>query len=133
MTKCAVVCLTISLSPIVSSYHLNNHILDLPDQYPYLGVLLDKKLSWSSHITNIANKANQTSQALQSIIIPCFSSSPSGICCSCLFEILLIIKLTSRYRDYSRGAKPLKGGILLPLKMALPPLNYVFNGSVIKL
>ena len=60
VTKCTIMRFTRSLSPIIFNYKLNNHNLGTSNQHSYLGVILDNKLSWSPHISNIAAKANRT-------------------------------------------------------------------------
>ena len=49
-----------SLSPIIFDYKLNSHNLGTSNQHSYLGVILDNKLSWSLHISNIGAKASRT-------------------------------------------------------------------------
>ena len=51
---------TRSTSPFTFNYQLNNQVLSTADQHLYLGVLLDKKLSWSPHISYTASKATRT-------------------------------------------------------------------------
>lgn len=46
------------LSPINGRYIMNNAVLDLVDSFNDLGVLLDRKLDFKSHITLTVNKAN---------------------------------------------------------------------------
>ena len=46
IAKCVVIRCTRSLQPIVYDYKLNNHSLTVTDRHTYLGVLLDKYLSW---------------------------------------------------------------------------------------
>ena len=61
VAKCTIMRFTRSLSPLVFSYNLpNNHSLSTSTQYSYFGILLDNKLSWSSHINYITTKANKT-------------------------------------------------------------------------
>ena len=47
---------TRSLSPILFNYKLNDCNLTTSGQHSYLGILLDNKLSWSSHIKNTSDK-----------------------------------------------------------------------------
>ena len=41
-------------------YTLNNHILEVVETHPYLGVQLSQDLKWSHHINTITKKANST-------------------------------------------------------------------------
>ena len=50
VTKCTVMHFTRSLSPILFNYKLNDCNLTTSGQHSYLEILLDNKLSWSSHI-----------------------------------------------------------------------------------
>ena len=56
INKCALIHCSRSHSPIIYHYTLNNCILKQTDSHPYLGVMLDKTMSWSQHISNIAKK-----------------------------------------------------------------------------
>ena len=60
VTKCALIRCSRSLTPIVHHYTLNNSFLKETDQHLYLGIMLNKTLSWLSHISNIAKKASNT-------------------------------------------------------------------------
>ena len=60
VTKCALIRCSRSLTPIVHHYTLNNSFLKETDQHLYLGIMLNKTLSWSSYISNIAKKASNT-------------------------------------------------------------------------
>ena len=60
VTKYALIRCSRSLTPIVHHYTLNNSFLKEADQHLYLGIMLNKTLSWSSHISNIAKKASNT-------------------------------------------------------------------------
>ena len=60
VTKCALIRCSRSLTPIVHHYTLNNSFLKEIDQHLYLGIMLNKTLSWLSHISNIAKKASNT-------------------------------------------------------------------------
>ena len=74
VTKCTIMRFTRSLSPIIFNYKLNNHNLGTSNQHSYLGVILDNKLSWSPHISNIAAKANRTLNFLKCNLSCCSSN-----------------------------------------------------------
>jgi hypothetical protein len=69
--KCQVLHITNKRQPIVSSYTIHGHILESVDQGKYLGVNIQRKLNWSSHINNITRKANNTRAFLQRNIHQC--------------------------------------------------------------
>ena len=68
ITKCV---LLRSLSPYQCNYTLTKHTLATTDQHRYLGVLLDKQLSWPPHISNIVSKASQTLNFLKRNLSKC--------------------------------------------------------------
>ena len=69
--KCVLLRCTRSLSPYQCNYTLNKDTLATTDQHRYLGVLLDKRLSWSPHISSIASKASQTLNFLKRNLSKC--------------------------------------------------------------
>ena len=69
--KCTIMHFTRSQSPLLSNYKLNGHSLNKSSQHPYLGVLLDNKLSWSTHIRNTATKATKTLNFLKRNLSSC--------------------------------------------------------------
>ena len=71
ITKCVLLRCTRSLSPYQCNYTLNKHIFATTDQNRYLEVLLDKRLSWSPHISSIASKASQTLNFLKRNLSKC--------------------------------------------------------------
>jgi len=71
VTKCAVVRCTRITSPIIHSYMLNDHILEVANQHSYLGIMLNKSLSWSPHISTVASKATKTLNFLKRNLSNC--------------------------------------------------------------
>ena len=71
ITKCVFLQCTRSLLPYQCNYTLNKHTLATTDQHRYLGVLIDKRLSWSPHISNIASRASQTLNFLKRNLSKC--------------------------------------------------------------
>ena len=69
--KCKLLRITNKLKPIEASYYMHNHKLDKVETGKYLGVLLDKKLSWKPHADAICKKANQTRAFLQRNLRDC--------------------------------------------------------------
>ena len=65
------ICCTRSLTPFQYDYKLNDITLSTNEQHPYLGILLHKALSWSGHITNIANRASQIFNFLRRNLSKC--------------------------------------------------------------
>ena len=57
-TKCVVLRCFRSPTPIQRDYQLNDHILDIKNEHPYLGITLHKSLSWTSHISKFSTKAS---------------------------------------------------------------------------
>ena len=62
---------TRNTSPITHNYILNGHILETSEQHSYLGILINKLLSWSSHISTIAAKATKTLNFLKRNLSSC--------------------------------------------------------------
>ena len=46
--------------PITHDYIVNNHIFEVSEQHSYLGILINRSLSWSSHMSTIVAKATKT-------------------------------------------------------------------------
>ena len=57
-TKCKVMCITTKKNTIKKQYMFCGQVLEEVKNHPYLGVMFDNKMKWSSHISNITRKAN---------------------------------------------------------------------------
>ena len=58
--KCEFLRITLKRKPIISEYTIHNKVLQPVSSAKYLGVALDSKLTFNSHIDNITKKANAT-------------------------------------------------------------------------
>ena len=56
--KCEVLRVTLKRKPIVSNYNIHGKVLQTVPAAKYLGVTIDSKLDFNTHINNVANKAN---------------------------------------------------------------------------
>ena len=56
--KCSILRITRKRSPKIFDYKLHGHILESETNSKYLGVTINKKLSWNNHIDNTCKKAN---------------------------------------------------------------------------
>ena len=70
-SKCVMLRCSRSPMPILYNYRLNDHVLDIREEHRYLGIILHKSLSWSSHISKISTKASQTFNFLQKNLSKC--------------------------------------------------------------
>ena len=71
--KCQVLTITRKLNRniILRNYKIHGHILDRVDSAKYLGVILDRKLTFKPHINSITKKAHSTRQFLQRTLTHC--------------------------------------------------------------
>jgi len=51
-------------NPIIYNYLVENHTITEVPHTKYLGVTIDRRLSWNEHIQQISNKANQLNSFL---------------------------------------------------------------------
>ena len=66
--KCVTLNCTRSLLPSVAAYFINNTPLNSVEQHKYLGVMMNKSMSWSGHIQEIINKASKTLNLVKRIL-----------------------------------------------------------------
>ena len=71
--KCTVIRCTRSHNPMIINYSLHGFTLSVTNKHMYLGVMLDDQLSWSIHITNVANKATRMLNFLKRHLSKCSS------------------------------------------------------------
>ena len=63
--KCSVLHITRSRNPKYKQYTLHGHILVKEDNVKYLGVVINKTLSWNNHINDVTKKPNASLGFLQ--------------------------------------------------------------------
>ena len=63
--KCYVLSITSKRNISKFLYHINNVALDSKDSWKYLGIIIDSKLNWKDHCTEIAAKARQALGLIQ--------------------------------------------------------------------
>ena len=59
-TKCQVISITNKVKPIIGKYQVHDHILEQVNCAKYLGIYIDSKLDFNTHVDAIVNKANST-------------------------------------------------------------------------
>jgi hypothetical protein len=59
-SKCQVIRITNKRKPVLTSYSIHGHELELVNSSKYLGVHLDSKLNFNMHVDTVAKKANST-------------------------------------------------------------------------
>ena len=63
--KCEAISVTNKRNPIKTSYDIHDKTLKHVKSAKYLGVTIDNKLTWNSHVDNICKKINSTRVFLQ--------------------------------------------------------------------
>ena len=61
VSKCHVLSVTNKKKPITPKYDLYGHTLEQVHNAEYLGMELDEKMKWTTHVNAISSKANRTS------------------------------------------------------------------------
>ena len=59
-SKCQVISMTNKVMPIIGIYQIHDHILEQVNCAKYLGIYIDSKLAFSTHVDAIVKKANST-------------------------------------------------------------------------
>ena len=59
LTKCEMIRITNRIYPVCYTYKMKDHCLNEVSHTKYLGVFIDKGLTWSKHTSYITSKANQ--------------------------------------------------------------------------
>ena len=63
--KCKLLRVTNKTKPILNTYLIHDQNLETVDNAKYLGVTLDKRLKWKTHIENVCKKGTQVRNFLQ--------------------------------------------------------------------
>ena len=69
--KCEHIRITNKRNIIQTSYNIHGHTLKETTQAKYLGVTIDNKLSWNSHVDQVTKRANQTTAFLRRNLSSC--------------------------------------------------------------
>ena len=59
-SKCQVISITNKVKPIIGKYQVHDHILEQVNCTKYLGIYIDSKLAFNTHVDTIVKKANST-------------------------------------------------------------------------
>ena len=70
-TSSSVIQCTRITHPTIHNYTLNSQVIEVAEQHSYLGIMLNKSLSWSSHISTISSKATRTLNFLKRNLSNC--------------------------------------------------------------
>ena len=62
--KCQVISITNNVNPIIGKYEIHDHILEQVNCAKYLGIYIDSKLAFETHVDAIVNKVNSTRASL---------------------------------------------------------------------
>ena len=74
LSKCTIIRCTRSHNPIIVNYSLHGFTLSATNKHTYLGVMLNDHLSWSIHVTNVANIASRMLNFLKRHLSKCSSN-----------------------------------------------------------
>ena len=59
-SKCRIISITNKVKPIIGKYQIHDHIQEQVNCAKYLGIYIDSKLAFSTHVDAIVKKANST-------------------------------------------------------------------------
>ena len=89
VNKCEFLRITNRTNFVSNQYLLHNQIIREVNHTKYLGVVIDSKLSWSQHIKEISNKANNVKSFLQRNLHNCPPSIKANYCYTSLIKPIL--------------------------------------------
>ena len=70
-SKCKALCISNKKSPLYCLYYINSISLEWVDSFRYLGVRIDHKLKWASHVADITVKASKILNLLRRSMYTC--------------------------------------------------------------
>ena len=70
-SKCQVISITNNVKPIIGKYQIHDHILEQVNYAKYLGIYIDSKLAFITHVDAIVKKANLARAFLARNILRC--------------------------------------------------------------
>ena len=82
--KCMYLRITNKLHPYVYDYYMNDLHIQQVEHAKYLGIIIDKNLTWSEHVKKVVNKANSVRGFLQRNLTKC----PLPIKSSCYLSLV---------------------------------------------
>ena len=82
--KCMYLRITNKLHPYVHDYFMNDIHIQQVEHAKYLGIIIDKNLTWSEHVKKAVNKANSVRGFLQRNFTKC----PLPIKSSCYLSLV---------------------------------------------
>jgi hypothetical protein len=78
--KCFTLHISKKRNPSEYNYLLHNQVLEVTKDSKYIGVTINKDLSWANHISNITAKANRTIDFLRRNIHACLKEVKAAVC-----------------------------------------------------
>ena len=75
INKCVTLQCYRSFSPLLTNYFIEGHTLERVDQHLYLGVMLDRTMSFVTHINNVISKASKVLNFVKRNLSKCLQST----------------------------------------------------------
>ena len=70
ISKCHLLTITHKSKPSQFIYTISNQLISQVNSHPYLGIIIDSKLSWTKHVQTTASKSAQTLGLLKRTLHP---------------------------------------------------------------